>query len=144
MKVAVFGATGVQGAAQLRVLAAQGHQPVAVARQPGMLAGEARFGDFAKPESVHQAIQDMDAVFLNLPSTSFQVAEPVIAAAELVARAVAGTPSVKMLVFNTSLPMMETKQGFPAQDARIEMRTRIFASGAPAVVLQPTVYLDNL
>jgi uncharacterized protein YbjT (DUF2867 family) len=144
MKVAVFGATGVQGQGQMRVLAAQGHTPVAVARNPDGLAGVTRFGDFARPESVHRAIQGMDAVFLNLPSTSFQVAAPVIAAAELVAKAVASAPSVKMLVFNTSLPMAETKLGFAAQDARIEMRSRIFASGAPAVVLQPTVYLDNL
>ena len=40
--------------------------------------------------------------------------------------------------------MPHEKRGFAAQDARHEMRRLIFASGIPAVSIQPVVFLDNL
>ena len=85
-----------------------------------------------------------DAVFLNLPSTSFQAAEPLVAAAAVIADAAAASPSTRMLVFNTSLPVPQVKRGFAAQDARHDMRRLLFASGVPVVSIEPVVFLDNL
>jgi len=149
MRVVVFGATGDQGSAQVRALVAAGHQPVAVSRRaaPWQIAGrqvETLAADFADLPSLERACAGADAVFLNLPSTSFQAAEPLVLAAGHIAQAAARVQGLRMLVFNTSLPVPEERRGFAAQDARHEMRRRIFASGIPAVSIQPVVFLDNL
>lgn len=149
MRVVVFGATGDQGSAQVRALARAGHDPVAVSRKPGPLRVEGRpvdtlAADFADPDSLRQAVVGCDAVFLNLPSTSFQASEPLVAAARVITNAAAASPGVRMLVFNTSLPVPQDRRGFAAQDARHEMRRLVFASGVPAVSIEPVVFLDNL
>ena len=145
MKVAVFGATGDQGAGQLRRLIAAGHTPVAISRNPAASAQyEARAADFADHTSLLRAIAGVDAIFLNFPSTSFNAAEPLIEAAGIIATAAANDPGVSMLVFNTSLPVSKEKMGYMAQDARVEMRSRILASGVKTVIVQPVVFLDNL
>ena len=149
MRVVVFGATGDQGSAQVRALVAAGHQPVAVSRHPkawstGGQAVELLAADFSDPASLVAACAGADAVFLNLPSTSFQAAEPLVEAAGRIAQAAAASPGTRMLVLNTSLPVPQQRRGFAAQDARHEMRRRIFASGVPAVSIEPVVFLDNL
>lgn len=149
MRVVVFGATGVQGSAQVRALAAKDHDPVAVSRAPEPWAIDGKpiatfAADYSDLDSLAAAVAGSDAIFLNMPSTSFQAADPLIAAVDVIAAAAAASPSTKMLVFNTSLPVSETTRGFAAQDARFEMRRRIFASGVPAVSIQPVVFLDNL
>ena len=149
MRIAVFGATGDQGAAQVRALFRAGHQPIAISRTPRkwMIDGveiEGRAADFGQPDSLITAIQGADAVFLNLPSTSFQAADPLIAAARVIAQAAADSPSAGSLIFNTSLPVLQEKLGFAAQDARHEMRRHIFAANVSTVSIQPVVFLDNL
>ena len=149
MRIVVFGATGDQGSAQVRALTRAGHDPVAVSRKPrpwtvdnkSIETFAADYGDLA---GLAKAVQGSDAVFLNLPSTSFQAAEPLIAAAVAIARASAASPATQSLIFNTSLPVPSEKRGFAAQDARHEMRRSIFASGIAAVSIEPVVFLDNL
>lgn len=148
MKVAVYSATGVQGMGQVRALLAAGHQPIAISRRPeaadlpeGVVPVAADYDDHA---SLERAMEGADAVLLNLPSTSFQKAEPLIAAADAIARAAARSDSVKVLVFNTSMPVPDRMMGIAAQDARLEMRNRIMTAGVPAITIQPVVYLDNL
>jgi len=149
LRVAVFGATGDQGAAQVRALARAGYHPVAVSRHPKPLTVdgiqiETFAADYGNALSLKEAVECADAIFLNLPSTSFQASEPLIAAAHTIAESAASYTTKKYLIFNTSLPVPEIKRGFAAQDARHEMRRVIFASGCPAVSIQPVVFLDNL
>jgi uncharacterized protein YbjT (DUF2867 family) len=149
MRVTVFGATGDQGQAQVRALVRAGHQPVAVSRAPRPcavdgVAVETCAADFARPEALGQALHGAQAVFLNLPSTSFQLAAPLVAAAAAIAQSAAAMATPPLLVFNTSLPVPAQKRGFAAQDARHEMRRRIFAAGVPAISIEPVVFLDNL
>ena len=149
MRVVVFGATGDQGSAQVRALVRAGCQPVAVSRHPRPISVDGQVvdtvaADFADPASLVRAVGRGDAVFLNLPSTSFQAAEPLVAAAAVIADAAAASPSTRMLVFNTSLPVPQDRRGFAAQDARHEMRRLLFASGVPVVSIEPVVFLDNL
>lgn len=149
MRVVVFGATGDQGAAQVRALPAAGHHPVAVSRSPKPLsvdgqAIETFAADFADHGSLAAAIGGSDAVFLNLPSTSFQAAEPLIAAAKVIGEAAAASSTTKLLVFNTSLPVPEEKLGFAAQDARHDMRRLLREAGIATISVQPVVFLDNL
>ena len=148
MRVAVFSATGDQGIAQVRRLIELGHQAVAISRRPekaDLPDGVERVAaDYGRHESLRAAMEGADAVLLNLPSTSFQEAAPLIEAAEVIAKAAAESDTVKILVFNTSMPVPGHEMGIAAQDARLEMRRRIFATGVPAIVIQPVVYLDNL
>jgi uncharacterized protein YbjT (DUF2867 family) len=148
MKIAIFSATGDQGLAQVRAAQAAGHRPVAISRRPDradLPAGTARIAaDYADHESLAAAMDGAEAVLLNLPSTSFQAAGPLIAAAEAIAQAAARMPGLRTLVFNTSMPVPDHAMDIAAQDARLEMRRRILASGAPAIAIQPVVYLDNL
>lgn len=148
MKVAVFSATGDQGSAQVRALLDQGHEVYAISRNPAAAAWPAGVtgvaADYDDHDSLIAAIQGMEAVLLNLPSTSFQAAAPLIAATEVIARAAAESGSLRTLVFNTSMPVPDQVMGIAAQDARLEMRELILKSGAPAIIIQPVVYLDNL
>lgn len=149
MRVTVFGATGDQGSAQVRALVRAGHQPVAVSRSPKAwqvdgVAVETFAGDYGDIDRLVRAVDGAQAVLLNLPSTSFQIAAPLVAAADAIAAAAARSASTHVLVFNTSLPVPAHKRGFAAQDARHEMRRRIMASGVPAISIEPVVFLDNL
>ena len=133
----------------MRALVRAGHEPVAVSRQakPWTINGKAVqtfSGDYADLAGLVKVMDGSHGVFLNLPSTSFQVAASLVAAAEAIANAAAASPTTQSLIFNTSLPVPREKRGFAAQDARHEMRRRIFASGIPAVSIEPVVFLDNL
>jgi uncharacterized protein YbjT (DUF2867 family) len=149
MRVAVFGATGDQGMAQIKLLQEQGHEPVAISRTPAAFsidneAVETRAADFADVASIDASISGTDAVFLNLPSTSFQAAEPLISAARDIAAAAARSSSTTAVIFNTSMPVPTGKRGFAAQDARHDMRAHVLAAGVNTVIIQPVVFLDNL
>jgi uncharacterized protein YbjT (DUF2867 family) len=149
MRVTVFGATGDQGSAQVRALVRAGHQPVAVSRapRPWQVDGtpvETFAADYADVDTLGQAVHGAQAVFLNLPSTSFQVAAPLVAAADAIATAAARSAGTQALIFNTSLPVPQHTRGFAAQDARHEMRRLVMAAGVPAVSIEPVVFLDNL
>ncbi|MFN3642603.1 MAG: SDR family oxidoreductase [Gemmobacter sp.] len=148
MRIAIFSGTGDQGAAQVRAALAKGHAAVAIARRPqdaDLPAGAIRrAADYADHASLEAAMTGADAVLLNLPSTSFQAAGPLIAAVDAIAAAAARSATVRLIVFNTSMPVPGRRMGIKAQDARLDMRERILASGVPTVVIQPVVYLDNL
>ena len=148
-RVAVFGASGVQGAAQVRVLAQAGHHPVAISRSPKELVidgtpVETSAADFSDPQAIAKALKGAEVVFLNLPSTSFQPAEPVIAGARIIAEAIKATESVNLVIFNTSMPVPEVKRGIKAQDDRVEIRSILRDAGLPVVSIQPVVFLENL
>lgn len=100
--------------------------------------------DFTDHQAITTALKDGDIIFLNLPSTSFQPAPPIIAAALAIAEAAVKVPSIKLLVFNTSMPVPETTQNVKAQDDRREMLRLIRSTGLPTISIQPVVFLDNL
>lgn len=148
MKVIVFGGTGDQGAAQVRALAGTEHEPVCISRSahPMTVAErsvETRAAQLSDRASLRAAMAGADAVFLNLPSTSFQTAEPLLQATAWIAEDAAAA-GIGSIVFNTSLPVPQEARGFAAQDARHAMRRLLFASGVPSVSIQPVVFLDNL
>lgn len=141
--------TAFVGAAQVAALARAGHHPVAVSRSPKPLeidgkAVETFAADFSDHAAVAKALEGNEAIFLNLPSTSFQSSGPVLAAAKAIGEAAAKTSSIKLLVFNTSMPVPEETKQVKAQDDRREMRRMIRETGLPVISIQPVVFLDNL
>ena len=148
MRVVVFGASGVQGAHQVPVLARAGHSVVAVSRNPKLLevdgkSIETAAADFNDINAISRILTGADTIFLNLPSTSFNPSEPILAAAQSIGRA-AKEADVKSIVFNTSMPIPKEPQDIKAQDDRREMRRLLRESGVPVISIEPVVYLDNL
>ncbi|KAF2799855.1 NAD(P)-binding protein [Melanomma pulvis-pyrius CBS 109.77] len=148
MRVVVFGASGVQGAHQVPVLAHAGHSVVAVSRNPKPLSIdgveiETVAADFNDSSILSEILKGAQVIFLNLPSTSFNPSEPILAAAQAIGTA-AKENGVGLIVFNTSMPVPEIPQGIKAQDDRREMRRLLRESGVPVISIQPVVYLDNL
>jgi uncharacterized protein YbjT (DUF2867 family) len=148
MRVVVFGASGVQGSSQVLVLARAGHDVVAVSRNPKPLEIDGRevktaAVDFNNSSALSRVLEGAEVIFLNLPSTSFNPAEPIIAATKAIAAA-AKSSGVRLIVFNTSMPVAAVSQGIKAQEDRREMRRLLRESGVPVISIQPVVYLDNL
>lgn len=147
-RIVIIGATGDQGLAQVEALARMGRHPVAVSRSGARMVVDGQpvesvAADFSVPGSISALLKGADGLFVNLPSTSFQMAEPLIDATRLIAQA-ARDAGVRRIVFNTSLPVPDRKLGFAAQDARHDMRDILFATGIPTTSIQPVVFLDNL
>ena len=147
MRVIVFGASGVQGRHQVHVLARAGHSVIAVSRNPKPVlvdekSVETFAADFTDRDAIAKVLQGADRVFLNLPSTSFNQSEPIIAAARYIGEA-AKNAKVPLILFNTSMPVAKEPQGIVAQDDRREMR-RLLRESVPTISIEPVVYLDNL
>ncbi|KAH7084504.1 hypothetical protein FB567DRAFT_529163 [Paraphoma chrysanthemicola] len=150
MRIVVFGASGIQGRHQVHHLARCGHSVVAVSRNPAQLPADIDHNnvvsvaaDFTDKNSVRDVIEGADRVFINLPSTSFNRSEPIIAAANIIGTA-AKQHGVSLILFNTSMPIPVHAQGIKAQDDRREIRKILRASGVPVISIEPVVYLDNL
>ncbi|CAK7231609.1 hypothetical protein SBRCBS47491_007991 [Sporothrix bragantina] len=149
MRVVVFGASGVQGKAQVIELVRAGHHPVAVSRSPQPIevdgtSVETAAADFADRAGVAKALEGAEIVFLNLPSTSFQRAETVLNGAHIIAEEIKKQPSVRLTVFNTSMPVPDECQEIRAQDDRRTIRADLRAQGLDVISIQPVCYLENL
>ncbi|ENH99864.1 hypothetical protein COCC4DRAFT_180003 [Bipolaris maydis ATCC 48331] len=147
MRVVVFGASGVQGRHQVHVLAQADHSVVAVSRNPQPLQIDRKpvetfAADFSNKAALEKALQGADRVFLNLPSTSFNKSEPIIAAARDIGEA-AKKAKVPLILFNTSMPVPKQPQDIQAQDDRRVMRS-LLREHVPVISIEPVVYLDNL
>lgn len=147
MRVVVFGASGVQGRHQVYALAQAGHSVVAVSRNPQPLQVDGKpvetfAADFSDKAAIEQVLQDADRVFLNLPSTSFNKSEPIIAATKNIGEA-AKKAKVPLILFNTSMPVPKQPQDIQAQDDRRVMRS-LLREHVPVISIEPVVYLDNL
>ncbi|KAF2451019.1 NAD(P)-binding protein [Karstenula rhodostoma CBS 690.94] len=148
MRVVVFGASGVQGAHQVPVLAQAGHDVVAISRTPKPLeiSGkkiETFAADFTDKAKISKALSGADVVFLNLPSTSFNPSGPILQGAKDIGEA-AKEARVKLIVFNTSMPVPKEPQNIIAQDDRREMKRLLRETGMPVISIEPVVYIDNL
>ncbi|KAJ4364451.1 hypothetical protein N0V83_009045 [Neocucurbitaria cava] len=149
MRVVVFGASGVQGRHQVRVLARAGHSVVAISRNPQPLVVDDKYpvtttaADFTDSAAIDSVLHGADRIFVNLPSTSFNQAGPILAAAKAIGSA-AKKANVPLILFNTSMPVPKEKQDIKAQDDRREMKKLLRESGVPVISIEPVVYLDNL
>jgi uncharacterized protein YbjT (DUF2867 family) len=143
MKILVYGGTGSQGSAIVRAARANGHEVTIFTRQPDKVVSEpgvrAVAGDLDDPASVRAASVGIDAVAMTL---SFFAPDPVAHAHAVIdAAKAAGVP---WLVYNTSGPVIAERIGNPGYDLRRDIIDALEISGLPHMVLQPTVYMENL
>ncbi len=144
--VAVFGATGSQGAPVVHAALDQGHTVRAIARDADRIAqmhpdAGAYVADLNDKSALAKALNGVDAAFLHLPMPT----EPddiqnwignFLAAAHEV--------SLPLLVYTTSGP---TGDRFPSSivvDGGTQGVNAMLTCGIPTIVLQPAVYLENL
>lgn len=141
----VMGATGAQGGAVLRRLAALGRTVVGISR--GAASAETGSAvtshavDLADREGLCRAFQGVTRVAASLPLVyDAEVAAGYTANLVHAAR----ETGVRRLVFNTNLPVPPAPTGYPAFETRRLAEEALMAGGLPVTVLRPPLYLDNL
>jgi len=144
--VAVFGASGRQGLAQVRQLEAAGHDVRAISRSPDPFYGErfddieVRGADIYDEESVVTAIEGVDAVFYTHP---LRARMDRVAGVATIGRA-ARRAGVKRVVWNTS-SWIPDKAGDPfTYEGNTRGINALWATGAPATVFGSVLFMDNL
>jgi uncharacterized protein YbjT (DUF2867 family) len=146
LKVAVFGATGAQGAPVVRQALASGMTVRAVARDAKKITkmhpgAEAMAADIADTEAVAKALAGMDGAFYHLPMGGGPDSPRQWLGAFIQAAAGAKLP---LVVYTTSGPASDI---FPASMVvdGIRAGAAVMLEGpVPAIVLQPALYLENL
>ena len=146
--ILVLGATGDQGRPQVAAARAHGHPVRAAVRRADAAAAfgagvETVHVDYRDPSTLSAAMQGVDVVLANYPSSSFNDGEWLIGAAEATGAA-ARAAGVGLMVFNTSLPQRDRLMGFRAHDVRFLMRSAFEAAGLPTITLAPVVFMGNL
>lgn len=144
--VAIFGATGAQGSPVVEQAIAQGLNVRAVAREkmkiskmhPKAEAYEALLDD---ETAIAKALKGVDAAFLHLPmpmgpNDASAWLKTFLTAAHKVA--------LPLLVYTTSGPTGHRYTTSVVIDGGTAGMEAILNSGIPAIVLQPTIYLENL
>jgi NAD(P)H dehydrogenase (quinone) len=139
----VTGATGRQGGAVARRLAALGRPVYGLSRSgdevgPGIHPVRA---DLAARDEVFRAFHGITHAAVTMPLV--YDLETVITYAVNVAEA-ARAAGVRKLVFNTNTRLPAQPTPYAAYETRRAAETALRASGLPVVILRPTVYLDNL
>ncbi len=144
--VAIFGATGAQGAPVVREALAKGHTVRAVARDPAKISAlhpdaDAVAADLADEEALITALDGVDAAFLHFPQPSGPDDSQNWAAAFFGAAHKAGLP---LLVFVTGGPSGDRFPSSVIVDATTQGMNAVLDSGIPSIVLQSAIYLENL
>jgi uncharacterized protein YbjT (DUF2867 family) len=146
-KVTVFGATGAQGGPVVELLIEKGVRVRAVSREAARAAKifggavEAAAADLADVESLKRVFDGVDAAFFHLPIPAEVADAPVQLGNVLRAARETGLPR---LVFTTSGPTDERLAANPLVAGNLAAAAAVLAAGVPAVVLKPTMYLQNL
>jgi len=144
--VAVFGASGRQGLAQLRALQASGYAALGVTRAPERLKAlapdaEPIAGDYDDPASLKSICAAADALFVNGPS--FQGTERTLERWTALSAA-AAEGGVKRIVFNTSMWTPKTPIGEAIMDGRLAAAEALRSAGVAVCVICPVLFMDNL
>jgi uncharacterized protein YbjT (DUF2867 family) len=145
--VAVFGASGRIGQAQVRQLLAAGYTPIAVTRHPDTLAQAGLGGvaavraDFVDRDSLAAAVEAVDAVFFQLPT----MASPVDARGYAQNFADAISVAGKRVIMNTTMWAPDgAPVGVAMYDFAREAEDILADAGLQLVIFRPTVMMESL
>lgn len=147
LKVLVYGATGSQAQTVPTHLLRAGHQPYVVTRSADKAAHHAKAGaivvegDMGDADRLRELSEGMDAVSLLIPFFANPAGVADYGRQAIDAAKAAG---VKLLVWNTSGPILPVRTGNPAYDVRLDIQQYLQESGVPHIILQPSVYMENL
>lgn len=145
--VAIWGSTGAQGSAVVQEALAQQFKVRAIARSESRILErfhdevDALEADLLDLDSVVNALQGVDAAFAHLPLPT-DPTQPQIFLKNLIEAA--RQVQLPLLVFTTSGPTGSRYNPVPMVAGATAARDAVLNSGIPAIVLQPTLYLENL
>ncbi|WP_415400883.1 SDR family oxidoreductase [Tateyamaria sp. SN3-11] len=144
--VAIFGATGAQGAPVVKEALSKGHTVRAVARDAAKIAvlhpnAVAVAADLSDEDAVAEALRGVDAAFLHFPMPSGPDDSQNWAAAFFAA---AHKVNLPLLVYVTGGPSGDRFPSSAIVDGTTQGMTAVLGSGIPSIVLQSAVYLENL
>ena len=145
--IAVWGSTGAQGSAVVQEALSQGLRVRAIARSKQRITDkfqeqvEACEADLINLESATKALRGVDAAFAHLPMTADSTQPPIFLQNLIAAARKANLP---LLVFTTSGPTGERYDPVPMIAGTTAARDAILNSGIASIVLQPTVYLEQI
>lgn len=142
--LAVFGATGVQGAPIVHHARAAGFRVRALVRDPSRLASpvdDVVVGDIDQRESVRRVFEGANAASVHFPidfnlDRSWARLDTILDAARLA--------GVTRLIYNVAGPVPASTTGLPALDLNLKRVHTLRSFSADSVVLVPQLYLDNL
>lgn len=147
-KILVYGATGSQGNPTAKLLAQRGYETFAVSNSnsESQLFGNLNIkllkANLEDRKRIFEITKGIDAIsllipfFLENPTDGLTYAINTIDAAK--------EANVKFIVWNSSGFILPVKVGNPAVDVRIDIANYLKASGIPFVIIQPSVYAENL
>ncbi|WP_433472411.1 SDR family oxidoreductase [Spirillospora sp. CA-142024] len=126
----VIGATGAQGGAVAKHLERDGHRVRGFSR---------RHGDLADPAAVRAAFEGVSRASVTLPMVFDRDR-----VARYVDNIITAARRCERIVLNTGNRLPATRTSVAAFETRRDAADALLASGIPAVVLRPPVYLENL
>lgn len=146
-RVAIFGSTGAQGGAVVEAALDQGLAVRAVARAEAKIMDrfgdrvEACAADLLNADDVAKAMTGVDAAFVHPPIPT-DPSHP----ERFIANIIAGAhrANLPLLVFSTSGSTGDRYEQVPMIAGNTAMANAIRTCGVPAIVLMPTIYLENL
>jgi len=144
--VAIFGATGAQGAPVVKEALAQGLSVRAIARDAAKLAqmhpqAQAITADLADSDAIARALHGVDAAFFHLPMPAGPDDAQAWLGAFITAAHAAKLP---LVVYSTSGPAGDKYPSSMVIDGTTAGMEAIANSGIPAIILKPAIYLENL
>ncbi|MEM8529966.1 MAG: NmrA family NAD(P)-binding protein [Chloroflexota bacterium] len=146
-KILVYGGTGSQARPTVLHLVKNGHEPYVLTRHPEKAAdlrdagAKIVIGDLSDPASLRAASQGMDGVALLIPAFLENPLEAAMYGRSAIDAA--QEAGVGLIVWNTSAILPETRTGNPMGDLPLELREYLVASQVPAIIFEPTVYMEN-
>ena len=146
-RIAIFGSTGAQSAAVVEAALAQGLTVRALARSVDRITDrhddrvEAFAVDLLDEKAVARALTGVDAAFAHPPIPT-DPSHPERFLSNILAAALRAR--LPLLVFSTSGPTSDRYEQVPMIAGNTAMARAILSSGVPAIVLKPTIYLENL
>ena len=141
-KVFVTSITGTQGASIAKAFKKQGYTVASMVRKAIEAEDyEVATGSFSNTALLASLMKGCEAVVLTLPLL-FDAQEVI----DITKQIVAATKSaeVKTIIFNTSIPLGDSKTGYAAIDVKHDALAILEKSGLDIITLMPTIYLDNL
>jgi len=148
MKVLVYGASGSQQFPLIKALIDKGAEIVATTHQPEKVeylnnaGAEAVLANMADTKRLEEITQGIDAVSLLVPFILPNPMDGLTYAKNAIDAAIKN--GVKLLVWNTSGFIGSVKIGNPSIDVRMDIQDYLKESGLPNIIIQPSVYAENL
>ncbi len=141
-KVFVTSITGAQGKSIAEAFKEENYAVASMTRQEAKLSDyEISVGSYNDTPKLSSLMRGSEAVIFTLPLL-FDTQK----VCEITQNIITGTKEagVKKVIFNTSIPLGESKTGYPAIDVKHDALDLLKKSGLDIVTLMPTIYLDNL